>query len=87
MNQIRRIGLFGERKKRVGGLSMANATVSKVGLIAEPLTSGRTHGDSNATDCVLAFAVRYAAMAGPEPQESLFGVELSGTGFEFSALR
>jgi hypothetical protein len=88
VNQIRRISLSeGGRKKRSGTSIGLKITVANAAPVAKPLTAGSMHDNSGVANCVLAVVVRFTAIAGPEPHESLFGVDLSGSGFEFPALR
>ena len=75
---MRRIGFWTGRKKQSGVLLGVRIKVAKTGVIGKPMTAGITVTCSSVAVCVLAFVVRYAAIAGPEPQESLLGVGWSG---------
>ena len=75
---MRRIRFWAGRKKQSEVLLGVGISVAKTGVIGKPMTAGTLETWSGVAVCVLAFVVRYAAIAGTEPQESLLGVYWSG---------
>ena len=75
---MRRIRFWAGRKKQSEALLGVGISPAKTGVIGKPMTAGITETCSSVAVCVLALVARYAAIAGPDPQESLSGVDWSG---------